>query len=152
MRLLLLSIFLVVAPGLLFASDDVARPLRQDDFKKGMKYYHQKNYAKAVKHLDAYLENNPDPYAYYVKGYALYKMRRYREAVADFKDTYMVGPAFRLNPTKEMPKETAPKETAPKETPPKETSTKGILKGTTPIEVFKETPPNETAPNEISPK
>jgi tetratricopeptide (TPR) repeat protein len=119
MRLLLLSVFIAIAPGLLFAADD--------DFKKGMKYYHAGNYAKAVKHLDAYLEDKPDSYAYYVKGYALYKMRRYSEAVADFKDAYMVEPGFKLKPA---PKATPKKEPPPKETLPKETLPKETLKET----------------------
>jgi len=117
MRLLLLTILLVLTPGLLFAADE--------DLLKGMRYYWQGNYAVAVKHLDAYLENNPDPYAYYVKGYALYKMRRYREAVADFKDAYMVNPGFRLKPAKETPNETQAKET-PNETPAKDSPPKDI--------------------------
>jgi tetratricopeptide (TPR) repeat protein len=127
MRLLLLLVLLVLTPGLIFPGLIFAA---DEDFTKGMKYYHQGSYAKAVKHLDAYLENNPDPYAYYVKGYALYKMRRYREAVADFKDAYMVGPEFKLKRSKETlkDKEASPKEALKdkdkdKKTSPKETST-----------------------------
>jgi TolA-binding protein len=61
-------------------------------YDKGLKAYGKKDYKTAVKHFEAYIKDKPDPYTYYLLGYALYKMKKYPESVNYFREAYTLNP------------------------------------------------------------
>ncbi|MEW6571417.1 MAG: hypothetical protein AB1390_09620, partial [Nitrospirota bacterium] len=44
-------------------------------FDQAMSLYRMGDYKGAIKHLQEYVEEKPDPYAYYLLGYAFYKIK-----------------------------------------------------------------------------
>ncbi len=90
------------------------------EFQSGVKSYNTRNYKTAVKHLQKYVGKKPDPTAYYLIGYSMYKLGRCREAEEYFSDAYLIDPEFspeKVILTKEPSDEILPKEhTSAKET------------------------------------
>ncbi|MBI5101657.1 MAG: tetratricopeptide repeat protein [Nitrospirae bacterium] len=72
-------------------------------YKSALKSYYSGKYSDAVRHLNAYIAEKPDPSAYYLMGYALYKLKRFDEANEYFRDAYLVDPTF--SPVKTAPGE-----------------------------------------------
>jgi TolA-binding protein len=54
--------------------------------------YMKKDYKSAAEHLRKYVEKKPDPYAYYLLGYALYKIKKHPESVKYFHEAYILDP------------------------------------------------------------
>jgi TolA-binding protein len=44
----------------------------------------------------------PDPYAYYLMGYALYKMKRHSESAKYFQEAYTIDPTISPKSVKEL--------------------------------------------------
>jgi len=87
---------LIIALVLLFAAvSDGAIP-NDMEFRKGLKFYNSKNYRAAAKQFQEYLKRKPDPTAYYLIGYSLYKLGKFSEANEYFSQTYLIDPEFSL--------------------------------------------------------
>jgi phospholipid-binding lipoprotein MlaA len=112
MKKLALSIVLVA----LFASVASATvPGQDEEFQSGVKYYNSRNYETAVKHLQEYVGKKPDPTAYYLIGYSMYKLGNFSEADEYFSEAYFIDPEFSLEKVsfaKEPSEEILPKEPA----------------------------------------
>ncbi len=64
------------------------------EYDAGLKDYYGRHYKSAVVRLKAYVEKKPDPAAYYLIGYSLYKLRRFHEATEYFNQAYLIDPNF----------------------------------------------------------
>ena len=87
---------LVIALLLLFAAVSGAAVLDDKEFRAGLKQYNKKNYKAAVTKLKEYVDRKPDPAAYYLLGYSLYKLGRFSEADEYFSEAYFIDPEFSL--------------------------------------------------------
>jgi hypothetical protein len=87
---------LVIALFLLFISVSWAAVPDDKNFKTGLQYYNAKNYKAAVKQFSEYVNRKPDPTAYYLIGYSLYKLGKFSEADDYFKEAYLIDPEFSL--------------------------------------------------------
>ncbi len=63
-----------------------------DDFQKGLKYYGKKDFRKAEKYFKSYVSKTPDPVAYYLLGYADYKLKKFGDANRYFEEAYLIDP------------------------------------------------------------
>lgn len=64
------------------------------DYKKAMKYFYQKDYARAAELLKSYIDQMPEAQAYYQLGYALYELGKYDEAEEYFREAYLIDPEY----------------------------------------------------------
>ncbi len=71
------------------------------EFGKALSFYEKGDFNNAVKYLKEYVGKNPDPYAYYLLGYANYKMRNYSESIKYFKEAYTLDPNLSPIPVKD---------------------------------------------------
>ncbi len=62
------------------------------DFEKGIRYYRKKDYRHAAVYLKKHVADVPDPIAYYLLGYADYKLRKFDEAGNSFTEAYLIDP------------------------------------------------------------
>jgi tetratricopeptide (TPR) repeat protein len=77
------------------------------EYDAALKAYAGRNYRDAAVHLRAYVEKRPDSTAYYLLGYSLYKLGRFKEATECFKQAYLIDPTFspeNVGLAKEFPK------------------------------------------------
>lgn len=91
MKKLALSIVLFV---LFAAAASATVPEEGTEFQSGMQYYNSKNYEAAAKQFREYVDRQPDPSAYYLIGYSMYKLGRFSEADEYFKEAYLIDPEF----------------------------------------------------------
>ena len=110
--------------ALLLVSDTI---LAQADteYVTALKYYNSGKYKGAVEHLKDYVKKNPDPAAYYLMGYALYKLKRFDEATEYFNEAYLIDPNFSLEKAgliQKLPEEKVKEITKPsgEQVPPKQ--------------------------------
>lgn len=82
--------------GLFFAAPYTTFAQTDAEYSKALKYYNTKQYAKAVEQLQDYVKKNPDPAAYYLMGYSLYKLGKFNEATQYFNEAYLLDPDFSL--------------------------------------------------------
>jgi len=88
---------LVIALFVLFAAAAGAGTISDDkDFRAGLKSYNSKNYKAAVKYFKEYTSKKPDPTAYYLAGYSLYKLGKFSEADQNFREAYLIDPEYSL--------------------------------------------------------
>jgi TolA-binding protein len=78
----ILSVLLI--PSLLLAEDDA--------YGKAVKAYMKKDFKTAAKILKEYVDKKPDPHAYYLLGYALYKQKKHAESAKYFEEAYVLDP------------------------------------------------------------
>ncbi len=64
------------------------------DYDIARTYYDSGKYKEAVSHLQEYIARKPDASAYYLMGYALYKLKRFDEANEYFQNAYLLNPSF----------------------------------------------------------
>jgi len=103
---------LVIAFLMLFSAVSYGTVSDEREFRKGLKLYNSKNYKAAVKQLKEYVNNKPEPAAYYLIGYSLYKLGKFSEANEYFNQTYLIDPEFSLEKAGLMEK--ASREIVPK--------------------------------------
>ena len=104
---------LVIVLLVLFAAITDASVSDDQEFRAGLKSYNSRNFIAAVKHFKEYINKKPDPTAYYLIGYALYKLGKFNEADDYFRDAYLIDPQFSLEKVgliRNASGETAPKE------------------------------------------
>lgn len=87
--LIVFSVFLFSTASLISAE--------QDNYQKGLKYYQKHQYKASIKYFKAYSEKTHDPRAYYLIGYASYKLKDYATAKEYFGDVYLIDPAFKMS-------------------------------------------------------
>lgn len=87
---------LIIALLLLFAALSDAAVSKDKEFRTGLKHYNNKNYKAAVRQFKEYVKSKPDPTAYYLIGYSLYKLGRFSEADEYFSEAYFIDPEFSL--------------------------------------------------------
>lgn len=87
---------LIIALFLLFSAVSEGAAPNDNEFRKGLKFYNSKNYKAAAKQLREYVNTKPDPTAYYLLGYSLYKLGKFSEANEYFSQAYMIDPEFSL--------------------------------------------------------
>jgi tetratricopeptide (TPR) repeat protein len=80
--------------GFIFVLPAVASPEIPDGIKPVMKNYYSGKYKEVVRDLKEYTEKTPDPAAYYLIGYSLYKLRNYAESEEYFKKAFLLDPQF----------------------------------------------------------
>ncbi len=91
------KVALVIVLLVLFAAvAGAAIPNDDKDFRAGLKSYNSKNFKAAVKYFKEYINKKPDPTAYYLTGYALYKLGKFSEADDYFRDAYLLDPEYSL--------------------------------------------------------
>jgi tetratricopeptide (TPR) repeat protein len=84
-----------------------AAAFADSEYDAALKDYAGRNYQEAVIRFKAYVGKRPDPAAYYLLGYSLYKLGRFNEATEYFKQAYLIDPTFspeKLGLAKEFPK------------------------------------------------
>ena len=82
--------------GLFFVAPYTTLAQTDAEYSKALKYYNTKKYAKAVEQLQDYVKKNPNPAAYYLMGYSLYKLGKFDEATQYFNEAYLLDPDFSL--------------------------------------------------------
>jgi len=80
---------LIVAALLIAASGASA------DYAGGVSLYKKQHYAACIQQLQAHTEKTPDPRAFYLMGYASYKLRDFSGAREYFRKAYLIDPNFR---------------------------------------------------------
>jgi TolA-binding protein len=61
-------------------------------YDKAIRAYGKRDFKTAVKYLKEYVEKRPDAYAYYLLGYALYKMKDNPGSARYFREAYTLDP------------------------------------------------------------
>jgi hypothetical protein len=84
-------VFLVLLM-VIMGSAAIAGPASHYDIARA--YYDRGKYKEAVSHLETYIAQKPDASAYYLMGYALYKLKRFDEANEYFQNAYLISPSF----------------------------------------------------------
>lgn len=69
-------------------------------FEDALSFYKKGDFKSAAKYLKEYVEKNPDPNAYYLLGYASYKLKNYSESIRYFKEAYTLDPNLSSAPVK----------------------------------------------------
>jgi tetratricopeptide (TPR) repeat protein len=64
------------------------------EYDSALKAYYSGHYKKAVADLKDYVNRKPDAAAYYLIGYGLYKLGKYKEATEYFDQSYLIDPTF----------------------------------------------------------
>lgn len=127
----------------LFAVSAEAGGLKDDkEFKAGLKYYNSRNFKAAVKQFREYVNTRPDPTAYYLIGYALYKLGNFSEADEYFREAYLIDPEFSLEKAG-LIKGTLKVLATNKTVEPKQSLAAPETKPPQPAAVVKETPPSK---------
>lgn len=86
-----MRIFVLCVIAIFLMSSIVSAEVSLD---KAFSLYQEGKFKSVAKYLTEYLEKNPDPYAYYLLGYACYKMKKHSEAIGYFREAYILDPNF----------------------------------------------------------
>ncbi|MEJ2684746.1 MAG: tetratricopeptide repeat protein [Candidatus Sulfobium sp.] len=65
-----------------------------NQYDTALKAYYTGHFKKAVDDLKDYVDRKPDAAAYYLIGYGLYKLGKYKEATQYFDQAYLIDPTF----------------------------------------------------------
>ena len=76
-------------------------PAQELSYTRGTDAYARKDYKTAVRYLREYVEKKPDAYAYYLLGYAYYKLNNHPESMRAFKEAYDLDPGVSPLPGKQ---------------------------------------------------
>lgn len=76
--------------AMLFAPS--ALPAQDKAFDEAIHAYLKKDFKSAVRILKEYVAKKPDPQAYYLLGYALYKQKKHAESAFFFEQAYILDP------------------------------------------------------------
>ena len=72
----------------------------ENPYDQAVKAYNKKDFKKAVQYLQEYIGQKPDPHAYYLLGYANYKLKNHAEAAKYFREAYILDPNISPLPKK----------------------------------------------------
>src|SRR4030042_2230746 len=78
----------------IFALLLITSPLMAEEnpYDKAVRAYMKKDFKTTVKYLKEYVAQKPDPQAYYLLGYALYKQKKHAESAKYFEEAYVLDP------------------------------------------------------------
>lgn len=65
---------------------------QENTYDKAVRAYGKRDFKTAIKYLKEYVEKKPDAYAYYLLGYALYKIKDNSDSAKYFKEAYTLDP------------------------------------------------------------
>ncbi len=80
----IITLALLCMPSLLLAQDA--------SYERAVGFYMKKDFKSAVGILKEYVKKTPNPQAYYLLGYALYKQKNHAEAAHYFEQAYLLDP------------------------------------------------------------
>jgi len=123
-----LLVLLLFSAGIVFAQADTV-------YVKALEQYEKGHYDKAIDLLKDFVSRRPEPSAYYLIGYALYKLKRFDEADDYFKQTYLIDPVFSPSTLEYFQKQ------SPEELEALEAFAKPSETGTQPQELVEVAPP-----------
>jgi TolA-binding protein len=69
--------------------------LASADYAAGVTAYKKHHYRECINQLQAYTNTTLDTRAFYLMGYASYKLRNFEEAKEYFRKAYLLDPNFR---------------------------------------------------------
>ena len=84
----------VVATSMVLLVMCASLSAEEDTFTRGLAAYMKRDYRSAVAHLKEYVAHQPDAEAYYLLGYASYKLNQRKEAAEYFRESYLIDPNF----------------------------------------------------------
>lgn len=67
---------------------------QEEAYEKAIQAYLKKDFQGAARLLREYVEKRPDAVAYYLLGYANYKLKNRQEAAENFRAAYLIDPDF----------------------------------------------------------
>lgn len=79
---------------LFFVSSGLAQ---QSAYDKALDAYSKKEFNTAIEYLKEYIAEKPEAQAYYLLGYANYKLKKFKEAADYFSEAYLLDPEFDPN-------------------------------------------------------
>ena len=65
-----------------------------ESYERALKLFKGRDYKDAVVYLDQYVRQRPDPAAYYMLGYASYKLHEFHKAREYFEAAFLIDPDF----------------------------------------------------------
>src|SRR5574340_396557 len=87
-----LLIRLVILLFLLFESAEAGAA--GESYEKALRLFKNRDYKNTVVYLEGYIVQRPDPAAYYMLGYACYKLREFNKSREYFNAAFMIDPDF----------------------------------------------------------
>src|SRR5574340_1511294 len=87
-----LLIRLVMLLFLLFVSAEAGTA--GESYEKALGLFKKRDYKNAVVYLEKYIVQRPDPAAYYMLGYACYKLREFHKSREYFNEAFLLDPDF----------------------------------------------------------
>ena len=84
----------VALAGVLLALSAPSAYAQEELYQKGVQAYLKKDYKSAAKYLREFTDRKPDAAAYYLLGYANYKLKKDKEAEENFREAYLIDPGF----------------------------------------------------------
>lgn len=85
------TIALIFVMLLFFVSSVFAQ---QSAYDKALDAYTKKEFKAAIEYLKEYTSEKPEAKAYYLLGYANYKLKNFKEAADYFSEAYLIDPEF----------------------------------------------------------
>lgn len=61
-------------------------------YEEAFSFYKKGDYKNASELLKKYVQQKPDPCAYYLLGYSYYKMKKYSDSAKYFNEAYIIAP------------------------------------------------------------
>ena len=90
-KILIISIIIILSTAIISIAEE------DPNYVDAVNSYRHKHFAQAIESLDLVINNKPIPEAYYLKGYALYKLKRHAEAEKNFKEAFLIAPEFNVD-------------------------------------------------------
>ncbi len=150
----------------LFALSDTLIAKTDTEYETALQYYNSGKFKEAIRLLKVYVEKRPEPSAYYRIGYALYKLKQFKEANKYFDMTYLIDPMFSpiqyglpelpedikkaVKPPKEAPSKKTPQAAVTEEKQPAKKEPTPLTQPLKPVQPPKETMPLP-APQQVKP-
>jgi TolA-binding protein len=88
--------FFVMVLFLVSAVPLAAAAQEDKEYRTALKHYNSKHYKEAARIFKEYVNRKPDPSAYYLIGYSLYELGKFKEAEENFQQAYLIDPEFSL--------------------------------------------------------
>jgi tetratricopeptide (TPR) repeat protein len=86
----LMKLFILLLLFLLSAEAGAAG----ESYEKALRLFKDRDYKNAVVYLERYIEQRPDPAAYYMLGYSCYELRQFHKAREYFNAAFLIDPDF----------------------------------------------------------
>jgi hypothetical protein len=97
METLMRKAFITITVCLVFLAAS-GSAFAENDYETALELYNRGEYQEAVTLLKDYVKENPEPSAYYLIGYSLYKLGRHEEADKYFNYAFLIEPDYSPTP------------------------------------------------------